>query len=400
MSFPFYIAKRYLFSKSSSNAINVITIIAAIGVIIGSAALFVVLSGFAGLKDFSLQFSSIIDPELKVIPIEGKSLDLSPEIQNHLQHIDGIASYSKILEERAILNYNDKHQIVTLKGVDNNYPKSTMDSILTYGNWMEPESDQIVSGWGVTNQLGFGLFNFENPIKILMPKPGKGPVSALSDAFNTIKTVNVGVFQINEDLDNNYVYTHLETTQALLNYTPNQISALEIKLNNLDASDDVRAQLQLIFNNKVIIKNKQQLNDALYKMLNTENLAVYLIFTLVLVIALFNVIGSIIMMILDKKKNLHTLFNLGLTVTEIKKIFFFQGSLMTIFGGIIGLLLGVILIVLQQAFSLIMITPSLPYPVALKPINILVVFVTISILGLLASKIASRRISKTLIASV
>lgn len=400
MSFPFYIAKRYLFSKSSSNAINVITIIAAIGVIIGSAALFVVLSGFAGLKDFSLQFSSIIDPELKVIPIEGKSLDLSPEIQNHLQHIDGIASYSKILEERAILNYNDKHQIVTLKGVDNNYPKSTVDSILTYGNWMEPESDQIVSGWGVTNQLGFGLFNFENPIKILMPKPGKGPVSALSDAFNTIKTVNVGVFQINEDLDNNYVYTHLETTQALLNYTPNQISALEIKLNNLDASDDVRAQLQLIFNNKVIIKNKQQLNDALYKMLNTENLAVYLIFTLVLVIALFNVIGSIIMMILDKKKNLHTLFNLGLTVTEIKKIFFFQGSLMTIFGGIIGLLLGVILIVLQQAFSLIMITPSLPYPVALKPINILVVFVTISILGLLASKIASRRISKTLIASV
>ena len=124
MSFPFYIAKRYLFSKSSSNAINVITIIAAIGVIIGSAALFVVLSGFAGLKDFSLQFSSIIDPELKVIPIEGKSLDLSPEIQKQLQHIDGIASYSKILEERAILNYNDKHQIVTLKGVDNNYPKS------------------------------------------------------------------------------------------------------------------------------------------------------------------------------------------------------------------------------------------------------------------------------------
>ena len=399
MSFPFYIAKRYLFSKSSNNAINVITIIAAIGIIIGSAALFIVLSGFAGLKDFSLQFSSIIDPELKVVPIEGKSLMLTPEIQQQLEQTDGIASYSKILEERAILNYNEKHQIVTLKGVDDNYPKSTVDSILTYGNWMEPESNQIVSGWGVTNQLGFGIFNFENPVKILMPKPGKGPVSALTDAFNSIKTINSGVFQINEDLDNNNVYTNLKTAQALLNYTPNQISALEIKLTDLNASDSVRAQLMTLFNNAVIIKNKEQLNDALYKMLNTENLAVYLIFTLVLVIALFNVIGSIIMMILDKKKNLHTLFNLGLTVKEIKRIFFLQGSLMTVFGGVLGLALGVLLIVLQQSFALIMITPSLPYPVALKPINILVVFATISVLGILASKIASGRISKVLIGS-
>ncbi|MCO4821696.1 MAG: ABC transporter permease [Flavobacteriaceae bacterium] len=399
MSFPFYIAKRYLFSKSSNNAINVITIIAAIGIIIGSAALFIVLSGFAGLKDFSLQFSSIIDPELKVIPAKGKSLEVTTDIQSQLQNMDGIASYSKILEERAILNYNDKHQIVTLKGVDSNYPKSTIDSILTYGNWMEPGSNYIVSGWGVTNQLGYGIFNFENPVKILMPKPGKGPVSALTDAFNSIKTINSGVFQINEDLDNNNVYTNLKTAQALLNYTPNQISALEIKLTDLNASDSVRAQLMTLFNNAVIIKNKEQLNDALYKMLNTENLAVYLIFTLVLVIALFNVIGSIIMMILDKKKNLHTLFNLGLTVKEIKRIFFLQGSLMTVFGGVLGLALGVLLIVLQQSFALIMITPSLPYPVALKPINILVVFATISVLGILASKIASGRISKALIGS-
>jgi lipoprotein-releasing system permease protein len=140
-----------------------------------------------------------------------------------------------------------------------------------------------------------------------------------------------------------------------------------------------------------------QLNDALYKMLNTEYLAVYLIFTLVLIIALFNVIGSIVMMILDKKKNLNTLFNLGATIKEIRRIFFLQGSLMTLIGGSIGLLLGFILLWFQKMFSLVMITSSLPYPVTIKPVNFVIVFATISILGILASKIASARISKQLI---
>ena len=152
-----------------------------------------------------------------------------------------------------------------------------------------------------------------------------------------------------------------------------------------------------ILGNKVIIKNRAQLNDALYKMLNTENLAVYLIFTLVLIIALFNVIGSIIMMILDKKKNLSTLFNLGATLKNIRRIFFLQGSLMSVLGGGIGLLLGCLIVWLQGQFSLIMITPHLPYPVTLKSMNFVIVFITISVLGILASKIASVRITKQLI---
>jgi lipoprotein-releasing system permease protein len=159
----------------------------------------------------------------------------------------------------------------------------------------------------------------------------------------------------------------------------------------------VRQQLYDIFGDNIIIKTRAQLNDALYKMLNTENLAVYLIFTLVLIIALFNVIGSIIMMILDKKKNLNTLFNLGVTLKDIRRIFFLQGSLMTVLGGGLGLLLGYVIILLQDRFALIMITPSLPYPVTIKPINFIIVFATISVLGILASKIASSRISKQLI---
>jgi lipoprotein-releasing system permease protein len=394
-----YIAKRYLLSKSSNNAINIITIIAAIGVIIGSASLFIVLSGFAGLKDFSLQFSSLVDPDLKAIASQGKSFTFTQDQLNQIHDLD-IISYSKVIEERVVLNFNNKNLVVNLKGVDENYPKSTIDYILVQGQWFEPNTDQIVAGWGVSNNLSFGVFDYAKTIRISVPKPGKGQISSIKSAFNSINATNSGVFQINEDLDNSYVYANLETVKYLLNYKDNQVSAIEFQVSSLEDINTVRQRLYDIFGDNIIIKTRAQLNDALYKMLNTENLAVYLIFTLVLIIALFNVIGSIIMMILDKKKNLNTLFNLGVTLKDIRRIFFLQGSLMTVLGGGLGLLLGYVIILLQDRFSLIMITPSLPYPVTIKPINFIIVFATISVLGILASKIASSRISKQLITAV
>ncbi len=399
-NFALYIAKRYLFTKSSNNAINFITIIAAVGVIIGSASLFIVLSGFAGLKDFSLQFSSLVDPDLKAVSTQGKSFFITEDQLNKIDKLDGIASYSKIIEERVILNFNSKNLIVNLKGVDENYPKGTIDSIVVQGQWFQNDTDQIVAGWGVSNNLSFGVFDYAKTIRISVPKPGKGQFTSIKSAFNSINATNSGVFQINEDLDNSYVFANLETVKHLLNYTENQISAIEFQVNDSGNIGVIRQQLNEILGEDIILKNRAQLNDALYKMLNTENLAVYLIFTLVLVIALFNVIGSIVMMILDKKKNLNTLFNLGATVKEIRRVFFFQGSLMTIIGGSLGLILGYLLIWMQSQFSLIMITPSLPYPVAIKPINLLIVFATISVLGVLASKIASVRISKKLVTSI
>jgi lipoprotein-releasing system permease protein len=399
LNFSLYIAKRYLFSKSSNNAINFITIIAAIGVIIGSASLFIVLSGFAGLKDFSLQFSTIVDPDLKILSAKGKSFKITQEELAQLDNLENIASYSKVIEERVILNFDNKNIIANLKGVDENYPKSTIDSILVQGRWFEPNTDQIVSGWGVSNNLSFGVFDYAKTIRVSVPKPGRGQISSIKGAFNSVNTTNAGVFQINEELDNTYVYANFDTAQYLLGYKRNQISAIEFQLTTLKDIDIVKQQLFSVFGNKVVVKNRMQLNDALYKMLNTEYLAVYLIFTLVLIIALFNVVGSIVMMILDKKKNLNTLFNLGATIKDIRHIFFLQGSLMTLIGGSIGLLLGLILLLLQKMFSLVMITSSLPYPVTIKATNFVIVFFTISILGIIASKIASARISKQLIAS-
>lgn len=400
MNFSFYIAKRYLFTKSSNNAINFITIIAAIGVIIGSAALFIVLSGFAGLKDFSLQFSTIVDPDLKVMPATGKAFEITPKELHQIEGMEDVLSYTRIIEERVILNFDDKNLIANLKGVDENYPQSTIDSILVQGSWLEKGTDQIVAGWGLSNSLSFGIFDYAKTIKIYTPKPGKGQLSSLKGAFNTINATNVGVFQINEELDNSWVFSNFETAQFLLNYKENQISAIEVHLKDPEGLDGARQELITILGDKVIVKNRAQLNDALYKMLNTEHLAVYLIFTLVLIIALFNVIGSIVMMILDKRKNLNTLFSLGATLKEIRRVFFLQGSLMTVFGGGLGLLLGFLIIWLQKIFEWVMITPSLPYPVSIKPINFLIVFMTISVLGIMASKIASGRITKRLVSEV
>lgn len=400
MNFSFYIAKRYLLSKSANNAINFITAIAAFGVIIGSAALFVVLSGFAGLKDFTLEFSSFVDPNLKISPAQGKSIIFSNDELEKISNMEGVASFSKIIEERVLLNFDDKNQAVVLKGVDQNFPQKTIDSILSHGNWFDNEGNQIVAGWGITNSLSFGVLDYAKTIKIYVPKPGQGQLTSVKSAFNSINAVNVGVFQVNEDLDNSIVYTNFNTARQLLNYSEDQISAIELILNDETQTENVKNELLTILGDKVIIKNRAQLNDALYKMLNTENLAVYLIFTLILIIALFNVIGSIVMMILDKKKNLVTLFNLGVTIKNIRRIFFLQGSLMTVFGGMIGVTLGLILVVLQKVFGFVLITPSLPYPVSVKFMNVLIVFLTISVLGILASKIASARISKELVKTV
>ena len=398
MNVSLYIAKRYLLTKSSNNAINIITIIAAIGVVIGAAALFIVLSGFAGLKDFSLQFSSLIDPDLKAVVSEGKSITLTDAQESQLNNLEGVASYSKIIEERILLSYDEKKMPVLLKGVDSNFEAvNGIESIIAEGSWVSDQGYQIVAGWGITNELSMGVMDYAKSVALLVPRPGKGQITSVANAFNSVYTTNVGVFNINEDLNNSLVFTNIDTAKNLLDYKENQISSIELKLTSSANETQVREALQSILGDSFTIKNRLQLNDALNKMLNSENLFLYLLFTLVITMLLFNLAGSLIMMILDKRKNIKTMFNLGLTMKELRRIFFVQGSIISIAGGILGLVLGFLIILAQKLFSLHMITASLAYPVAIKPLNFVLVFVTISVLGILASKIASVRISKQLI---
>jgi lipoprotein-releasing system permease protein len=376
------------------------TRIASGGVIIASAALFVVLSVFAGLKDYSLQFSSFVDPDLKLMPTEGKSFQFSEADKSKLTAIEGVAFYSEIIEERIIIKSENKNLLATLKGVDSNFLNVTnIDSMVTKGKWISPNSNDVVSGWGISNNLSFGILDYRKALSLYVPKPGKGQPNSLKSVYNAAYVSNVGLFYINEELNSEYIFSDISLAKQLLNYKEHQISAIELKLTSEASESEVKTELESAFPNQFTIKNREQLNDALFKMLNTENLAIYLIFTLVIIIALFNVIGAIIMMILDKKKSLNTLFNLGAEPKDIKSIFFWQGGLMTIVSGIIGVAIGLLIVFIQQSFSLVMLTPELPYPVKLNFINVLIVLATIFALGIIASRIASQRITKRLIQS-
>ncbi|WP_417859752.1 ABC transporter permease [Winogradskyella sediminis] len=400
MNFPLYIAKRYLFSKSSNNAINIMTLIASGGVIIASAALFIVLSVFAGLKDYSLNFSTFVDPDLKLIPTSGKSFQWTDNDNASLLNIEGIVAASKSIEERIFIKSDNKNHIATLKGVDENYLNVTrIDSMVTKGSWITPNSNEVVAGWGISNNLSFGVLDYLKPLSFYVPKVGKGQATSIQGYYNSVYVSNVGLFNINEELNNNYVFSDIKLAKKLLNYKDNQLSAIEVKLKPKANEDAIRAEIKTAFGNRFNIKNRAELNDALFKMLNTENLAIYLIFTLVIIIALFNVIGAIIMMILDKKKSINTLFNMGTETKTIKNIFFLQGSLMTIVSGLIGVTIGLLIVFIQQSFELVMLTPDLAYPVRINFLNLLIVLATIFALGIVASKIASQRITSELIQS-
>ena len=398
VNFPFYIAKRYLFSKSSNNAINIITIIAAIGVVVGAMALFIVLSGFAGLKDFSLQFTSVFDSDLKIMPASGKTITLTEASEEKLKSIQGIANFSKIVEERVFLNYRDKNEIAYIKGVDTNYGLvKPIDSILIYDSWFIPNQKEVVVGIGTSQKLSLGTRDYGSLLEIYVPKPYSGQKIDPSKVFNKESVLVSGIYEINEELNSKYVFSDIGFARSLLNMDSSKVSSIELKLVPNVSESDVRKKILGVFSQEILIKNRIQQNDALYKMLNTENIAVYLIFTLVLIIALFNVIGSIIMMILDKRKNIKTLYNLGANLKDIRKVFFLQGALMTTLGGLLGVLLGVLAVWAQVKFEFINITASLPYPVKLKGINVLVVMGTITVLGIIASKIASSRVREKLL---
>lgn len=398
MSFPFYIAKRYLYTRSKNNAVNIITGIAASGVIVGSMALFVVLSVFSGLKSFSLSFSNDFDPDLKIIPKYGKSFLVSEDQNKGLKDNKEISFYSKTIEEKVLFLYKNKEQVAYIKGVDASYPDvNNVIKNMYQGQWLEPGTPQVVMGNMISQKLSLGLFDLDNAFEIFVPKPGKGTISSPENAFNKSALVPLGIYAINDDLDSKYVFADLQLTQDLLEFKHNEISGLEIKLKNRNEEKKVIKSLNSIFKNQVIIKNRAQLNDSLYKMLNTENIAVYLIFTLVIIVALFNLVGALIMMILDKKENLKTLFSIGTPLSDLRRIFLIQGTLLSIFGGLLGLFIGSVVVLIQQYYKVIMITDSLPYPVIFSILNLFIVFGTIVTLGVIGSFIAGSKVGKKLL---
>ena len=397
MNLSFYIAKRYAVSFSKNKAINIITGIASVGIIASTMALFVFLSVFSGLKEFSLNFANASDPDLRLETTTGKTFIVNPKQEELLKKSEAITSYSKIIEERVYFMYDNKELVAHIKGVDSRFIQVTdFNKHLYAGEWFENNSENVVVGADISRKLGLGLFDYNNGLEAYAPKPGKGNIENPNEAFNKVLLFPSGIYSINDELDSKYVFCSIDLAQNFLGLKNSEITNLEIKLKVGANENQVREELTSIFGKSIKIKNRAQLNDSLYKMLQSENLFIYLFSTLVVILTLFCLAGAIVMIIIDKRDNLKTLYNIGVTLTSIRTIFFTQGIMITMFGLFIGLGLAIGIILLQQHFSFIMITPTMPYPVLFEWQNMLIVIMTIVILGLISSWIASGTVNKKL----
>ncbi len=392
-----FIAWRYVRSKSSQNVINIINRMSIFVLIIGGASLMIVLAGFSGLRTFSMSFSNFFDPDLKIFPKTGKIFSLSPMQEAALKESGIVASYTKVLEERVFLNSRGKNYIAYIKGVDENYPKvNAVDSILVISpkEWLLSE-DYVVVGNIIAETLNLGLFTSTTPLQIIVPKAGKGSITSSSTPYREETVLLSDYYQVTEDLDSKYVFATLSLAQRLTGVQANEVSAVEIKLSKGVSVAEGKKRLQKVLGDGFVIKDRMALNEDLYKMFQTENLATYLIFTLVLIVALFNLVGAIIMMILDKRKNLYTLFALGMTERQIRAIFFLQGVIVSLLGAIFGVGLGVGIAWLQKTYPMLYINPNaavpIAYPMDIRLLEIVVVFFTIFVLGIIASAIGASR---------
>ena len=227
MNFSLYIAKRYLFSKSSKNAINIISRIAISAAVVGSLALFIVLSGFSGLRDFSLQFTNIFDSDLKIYPSSGKTFTFSEISENELKNLEGVEAFSKIIEERVFLQYRGKNHIALIKGVDEGFKNVIpIDSILFLNKWLVPDENEVVIGLGVSQLLSMGVLDYGNLLEIYVPKPGTGQIINPTDAFIKKKVVASGMYSVNQDLDSKYVFSDIDFARSLLNLDSTKVLSL------------------------------------------------------------------------------------------------------------------------------------------------------------------------------
>ena len=387
----FKIAWRYFFSKSKQTVINRINSIAILVIVVATAALMIVLSAFSGLKDFGLSFSNVFDPDLRIEAKQGKTILLDSSQINELEKDIDIKAISPILEEKVFLSFKEKTQVAYLKGVGQDYLNVIpADSLVAVGEWLVPESNSIVAGYGIGASLDLGVYDYGSFLNISIPQKNlKG--SLRQTPFHSKQAVTIGLYQISEDIDQKYIFSTLDFARNLLKYPQNIFSSIEIKVSPQADLEYLKNKIWKVMGSSVQIKDREQLNSALYKMLNIEQLAIYLIFTLVMIIALFNLVGALLMMILDKKSEMNILKAMGINHKQLFQIFFTLGLLIIIFGGGIGLLLSSVVILIQQWSPFVNVPgTSLAYPVKWELENFLLVMGTLLFLGSIVSAWASR----------
>lgn len=408
MNFPFYIAKRYLFSKKKHNAINVISGISVCGVALATLALVCTLSVFNGFQDMVASFFTAFDPQLKITVREGKVFDGQDERIRAVCALPEIDVFTETLEENAMVQYKDRQAMVVLKGVEDNFEELTsIDSIL-YGAGEFLLHDSIVNygimGVELVATLGTGL-QFVDPLQVYLPKRNaKVNMANPSASFNQDYLYSPGVvFVVNQqEYDGKYILTSLDFLRQLLNYTT-EVSAMELKLKSDANVSSVQAKIEKILGDAFVVQNRYQQQADVFRIMEIEKLISYLFLTFILMIACFNVIGSLSMLILDKKEDVVTLRSLGADDKLISRIFLFEGRLISLLGAVIGIVLGLTLCFIQQRFGVISLGGGGgtfvvdAYPVSVHAWDIVLVFVTVLAVGFLSVWYPVRYLSKRLL---
>jgi lipoprotein-releasing system permease protein len=392
---PFYIAKRYLFAKKSTNAINLISGISMVGVMVGSAALIIILSVFNGFENVVLNMFNTITPQIAITPSKGKTFNPDTPYFNELKRNGNVYSFTSVLQENALLKYNNKQAVGMVKGVGSDYLKNKeLDSTIREGHFILQNKSgyRAVIGSALQSFLAVNTFDPFTEIQIFSPKKSIA-VNTINPADDfVIKSIPVsGVFEVQQEFDNGIIVP-IEFARELLG-EEKEVSAIEINLQPGVDVDKFQSEIKQKTGKIFEVRNRAEQNRSLYHILNTEKWAVYIILTFILIIAIFNIIGSLTMLVIDKIKDIAILSSLGAGKTLIKRIFLFEGMMITMSGCILGLIIGLAFCFVQQKYGVFKMGEQnfivTAYPVGLKWKDFILVFVTVGIFSFLASALSS-----------
>lgn len=407
MNFPFYIARRYLFSKKSHNAINVISAISVCGVALATLALVCTLSVFNGFQDLVTTFFTAFDSQLKITAVRGKVFDGQDKRVLQLKKMPDVEVYSESLEDNVMVQYQGRQAMAVVKGVEDNFDQLTpIDSIL-FGRGDLLLHDEVVDyaipGIQLLSTLGSGI-RFLDPLEIYAPRRGaKVNMVNPSTAFVTGNLFSSGlVFAVNQEkYDASYILTSIDFARRLFQYTT-EVSAINLKLKAGADTDAVKKHIQDLLGDDFLVQDRYEQQADTYRIMEIEKLISYLFLTFILMIACFNVIGSLSMLIIDKRDDVVTLRNLGASDRQIVRIFLFEGRMISFFGAFAGVVLGLLLCWLQQEYGLIALGSSGSfvvdaYPVSVHASDVLLIFITVLLIGFLSVWYPVRFLSKRLL---
>jgi lipoprotein-releasing system permease protein len=389
LNFPFLIARRYLFAKRSTNAINIITGISVLGIAIGTAALVLVLSVFNGFEDLLAGLFGHFNPQIKVTATKGKTFEADSLTLTRLREVPGVLYLSEALEEIAFFEYEGSQDFGVLKGVDEVFARvNNIDSTVREGEYLLKIEDRncVVMGAGVRNKLSVNVHNVLSAMTIYMPTDEPGGV--LDKPFKTRFVYPMGTFAIQQDFDNQYVLTNIAFMRELLNAPPGTVSSLEIKCKPGVKVASVKGQIRAVLGEGFTVKDEYEQNEAFFKVMQLEKWMGFAITSLMLVLMAFNTIGALWMIVLDKQKDISILKSLGATDSVIHRIFLLEGLLLTLLGMGIGLAMAVALYFAQKTWGLVGIPQGFlvqSYPIAMRGSDFLPVILTVVGIGLVAA---------------